>query len=58
LGCIFDINHVPTLKKLARRGYCETIRSPLPQTEKINATLATLDAFLTHKLQDLSSDNI
>ena len=58
LGWIFDINYVATLKKLVQRRYCETIRSPLPQTERINTALATLDTYLTRKLQDLSSDEL
>jgi hypothetical protein len=58
LSWIFDINYVPTLEKLAQRGYCKTIRSGLPQTDKINTALATLDSYLTHRLKDLIPDTI
>ena len=51
LSWLFDINFLPTLKEIKKRGYIEKIISYLPQTEDIRMVKRHLEKYLERTLK-------
>jgi len=50
-GWVFDINFRPTLYSMMSRRYLETIRSVLPESEKIQEIFSAIQLFLDENLK-------
>ena len=57
LSWLFDINFLPTLKEIRKRGYVEKIISCLPQTEDIQKVKRHLEKYLEKTTQGQLMEN-
>jgi putative nucleotidyltransferase with HDIG domain len=51
VGLVYDINFLPTFKRIMERRYLEIIRESLPPDEKVKEIFAVVDTFLDEKMQ-------
>jgi len=51
VGWVYDVNFVPTFRRLRQKGYLDVIRKVLPDSEVIREVFAAVGSYLDEKLQ-------
>ena len=51
VGWVYDVNFVPTFRRLRQKGYLDVIRKALPDSEVIREIFAAVGSYLDEKLQ-------
>ena len=51
VGWVYDVNFVPTFRRLRQKGYLDVIRKALPETDAIREIFATAGSYLDEKLK-------
>ena len=50
-GWIYDINFTPSFRRIYERGYLETIRAALPQSDQVNEIFTAAQSYLKDRIQ-------
>jgi len=53
LGWVYDVNFVPTLKRIKKRRFLENIISFLPQTEDVRKIVEKIFGYIEQKIKSL-----
>ncbi len=51
VGWVYDVNFVPTFRRLRQKGYLDVIRKTIPESDAIREIFATVESYLDEKLQ-------
>ena len=51
VGWVYDVNFVPTFRRLRQKGYLDVIRKALPESDVIREIFATVESYMDEKLQ-------
>mgnify|MGYP007097276029 CR=1 FL=1 len=51
VGWVYDVNFVPTFRRLRHKGYLDVIRKALPDSEVTREIFAAVESYLDEKLQ-------
>jgi len=52
VGLVYDVNFIPTFRKIKERKYMEMIQRSLPSTEKFHKLFSIVQDFLDHKINN------
>ncbi len=56
VGWVYDVNFIPTFRRLSQKGYLNVIRNVLPDSDAIREIFATVGSYLDEKLQQAFSE--